>query len=1017
MVQTHAAVAPIHQTGSHRTAPGLIEAPAGPALTKDAETCCRRIVGKTCSRRSKGLTMKRLGLSRCLALVLLILACGQDGLDPVGPGPSASLSLADTAACTPPPPDLVSWWPGEGTAQDIQGGHDGTAVGEAGYVSPGMVGDAFTVSDSGADFFLIAAHPDLEPPHVTVAAWVRANSSPGVSRYIVSKGAEGCAAASYALYTGDTGGLLFYVADPPSIRGVQSPDGSPAVWDGGWHHVAGTYDGESVRLFVDGFEIGAGTPTTIAVNYGLSTNNDLVFGEYGNSCEDPHAFQGDIDEIEIFDRALTPDEIQAIHAAGSAGMCRESVDSDGDGTPDETDNCPSVENPDQSDLDADGIGDVCDPDDDGDGVDDEIDNCPKTANPDQLDVDGDGVGDLCDNCSAVANADQADTDGDGIGDACELPAVDSDDDGIPDVEDNCPSRANADQADADGDGVGDACDNCLTTANPDQADADGDGDGDVCDNCPTTANPDQADGDGDGVGDACDNCLTTANPGQADADGDGVGDACDLQCSDGVDNDGDGKVDYPADLGCTSAGDNNESGPPQCKDTVDNDGDGKVDYPADPGCTGSSDNNEVDPQCSDGVDNDGDGKVDYPTDLGCTDAGDNNESGPPQCKDTVDNDGDGKVDYPTDPGCSKESDNSESPDPPQCKDRIDNDGDDKIDYPADPGCTSSSDTDESDPAPVASMVPLIDLGEGTYLSFQGGLYPGGSNAVPADHGQRAPLAAIVPRDLSGSAAPNGRIILTSVGMSTTTQIWCVEQWEKPCTSGTFIPRALADPAVNHTTLVPFNGARAGQTVTYWYGAWGAENYVKIDSTLGARGLSPQQVQAAWVMLIRHPSEPPPRVDKTLPDPNANAYVLVSDLGRALRAMRSEWPNLQLAFLDSYIYSYEGPGGVTTEPLAYESGFAVKWLIEAQIEQLRTGAVDPIAGDLSLGAVPWLAWGPYLWADGSTPRSDGLTWPQSEYKDARHLNKFGREKAAGMLLDFFKSSAFTQCWFLRDLSCP
>ena len=71
-------------------------------------------------------------------------------------------------------------------------------------------------------------------------------------------------------------------------------------------------------------------------------------------------------------------------------------DSDGDGVPDDTDNCPMVSNPDQLDTDMDGIGNTCDADDDNDGVADTMDNCPLTANPDQADFDADGIGDTCD---------------------------------------------------------------------------------------------------------------------------------------------------------------------------------------------------------------------------------------------------------------------------------------------------------------------------------------------------------------------------------------------------------------------------------------------------------------------------------------------------------------------------------------------------------------------------------------------------------------------------------------------
>ncbi len=140
-------------------------------------------------------------------------------------------------------------------------------------------------------------------------------------------------------------------------------------------------------------------------------------------------------------------------------------------------------NKDQRDENNNGIGDACDPDRDGDGIPNEIDNCPDVYNPSQN-----------------YTTDAKDAYGNPLGDACNpnLPkdnSVDTDKDGVPDWLDNCPEVYNPDQSDINHNGIGDACD----------WDMDGDGVANSRDNCEKVYNPDQADSDHDGVGDACSN--------------------------------------------------------------------------------------------------------------------------------------------------------------------------------------------------------------------------------------------------------------------------------------------------------------------------------------------------------------------------------------------------------------------------------------------------------------------------------------------------------------------------------
>jgi hypothetical protein len=311
-------------------------------------------------------------------------------------------------------------------------------------------------------------------------------------------------------------------------------------------------------------------------------------------------------------------------------------------------------------------------------------------------------------------------------------------------------------------------------------------------------------------------------------------------------------------------------------------------------------------------------------------------------------------------------------------------------------------------------IPINDLRSGLYLGqYQGGLYPGGSNQAPPAHHAAGLLhgRAIVPRDTSGAVDPAGKYGFISIGMSNTTQEFCSQSGMLPCDPWTFMGQAAAHPMTNKSSLAIINGARGGQSAATWNSP-SDPNYQRIvNEWLRPNGLSEQQVQAAWVKV----ANPQPSV--SLPSPNADTYTLVRQMGDITRSLKTRYPNLQQVFFSSRIYAgyANGVSTLNPEPYAYESGFAVKWLIEAQIEQMNGGGIDPIAGDLNYDTVaPWVGWGPYLWADGTDPRSDGLVWERGDLgPDGTHPARSGEQKVGTMLLDHMLTSPYTQSWFVPE----
>ena len=166
---------------------------------------------------------------------------------------------------------------------------------------------------TGATFVRLPESDALALQALTAEAVVRAPTSPGQWRYVLSRGSQGCAAGAYGLYTAAAGGMSFYVFD--GTRYIVSATARPVdVWNGAWHHVAGSFDGRALRLFVDGRPVGEPVDAPLRIDYS-STSTRAAVGQYAGACE--LSFRGDIDLVRLWSGARSPEALAV--AAGESG--------------------------------------------------------------------------------------------------------------------------------------------------------------------------------------------------------------------------------------------------------------------------------------------------------------------------------------------------------------------------------------------------------------------------------------------------------------------------------------------------------------------------------------------------------------------------------------------------------------------------------------------------------------------------------------------------------------------------
>jgi YVTN family beta-propeller protein len=231
----------------------------------------------------------------------------------------AVLSLAGCPQqCAPPPPGMVAWWPGDNNALDIQGVNNGTLQNGATF-APGKVSQAFSL-DGVDDYVRFGNILRGLNGGFTLDAWIRTTATVG-NKAIVAKYETTGGSWTIRTNESDPRKVDFTVCSPDCLTLADAVQlvSTSNINDGEWHFIAATFDGSTQRLYVDGALEASGTNT----NPAWADNHYFCIGAFCDSAGNSYLpFGGLIDEVEVFNRALSATEIRSIFNAGGAGKCK-----------------------------------------------------------------------------------------------------------------------------------------------------------------------------------------------------------------------------------------------------------------------------------------------------------------------------------------------------------------------------------------------------------------------------------------------------------------------------------------------------------------------------------------------------------------------------------------------------------------------------------------------------------------------------------------------------------------------
>jgi concanavalin A-like lectin/glucanase superfamily protein/immunoglobulin I-set domain protein len=222
----------------------------------------------------------------------------------------AGLLLAQ-GGCVSPPSGLVAWWPGNGNAVDVIGSNNGSLVGNVTFTN-GEVGQAFVFNGSDNVQVPNSSLWNFGSGNFSIELWANFSSSQPGPTFVADD--DGAYEHPKWAFWWNTGGLLSFHINGNGIYGgtqIGQIPFSPTV--GKWYHFAVTRSGSTFTFYVNGVQVGTGSDSESVPYISAPLTIGMAEGQF--------YFNGMLDEVSIYNRALSSNEVATIYSAGQSGKC------------------------------------------------------------------------------------------------------------------------------------------------------------------------------------------------------------------------------------------------------------------------------------------------------------------------------------------------------------------------------------------------------------------------------------------------------------------------------------------------------------------------------------------------------------------------------------------------------------------------------------------------------------------------------------------------------------------------